>query len=227
MKYFLACLLMAAPAYAGPGHHGKKGHKHHGKDHKHGKQGHKAKHTHGHRHDGPNATLGAILPNYLRLHKALARDQPKAAARAARKLGKIASKHSLTLVASAAERITGEDPKADRIAFYKISTQVVPLVLAHPQARKAYRVLECPTAPGRWVQRSGKPANPYHGEELRKCGERVGSAEEKPKDKALGKDEQVLMKKAEEKKAEEKKAEEKKAEEKKPDGKKPGAPHPH
>jgi hypothetical protein len=65
-----------------------------------------------------------------------------------------------------------------REAFKEVSDAVITLVEAHPPTRfvtdRLY-VMHCPMAPGRWLQREEKLANPYYAKSMKQCGEIVGT----------------------------------------------------
>ena len=194
-KTAFVVLLLATGARAqngdghgkGDGHNHDKGH-HKGDGHDHDKGHHKGDgHDHdkghgkgeGHGHDETQA-LGAILPPYLRIQRALTTgnltDIPKAAAA----LAKAAHTYHLAELAPLAEALKGASLADDRAAFRVLSESVVVEVLEHAAARKAYQVFDCAAAPGRWVQEGKVPKNPYQDGDLRSCGVAVEAPPEAP-----------------------------------------------
>lgn len=167
---FLAVLLITSPVLAGEGHDHAKGRGHdHAKGHAHG-------HAEGHAHGAAKA-LGAVLPPYLRIQRALASDKTDGIAPAATKLVATARKHHLAQVAEHAAKLDGKSIEADRAAFRALSKAVARIVISHPPARAAYHVFDCAQAPGIWVQQSKTPLNPYQGGKLRGCGKPVSAIE--------------------------------------------------
>jgi|JI10StandDraft_1071094.scaffolds.fasta_scaffold34549_2 hypothetical protein len=158
-------LLLAGGAAAQEGHgHG------HGEGHGHGK-GHGTGHSHGDDHThGPAQALGALMPPYLRIQRALASDALADIPKAAAALAKAAHKHHMPELAALAEKLKGTALAEDRAAFRPISDGVAVAVLAHAPARKAYQVFDCAAAPGLWVQQGKEPKNPYQDGDLRTCG---------------------------------------------------------
>lgn len=161
-ELLLTMAMMTGPALAQDGH---------GHGHGHGEgQGHGHGHAKGEDHHGPGQAIGAILPTYLRIQKALATDTLTDIPKAAEALAKAARTHHIDELAGLAEKLKGASLVDDRAAFRPISEGVVVAVLNHPPARKAFRVFDCAAAPGRWVQVRKEPQNPFQDGNLRTCG---------------------------------------------------------
>lgn len=83
-------------------------------------------------------------------------------------------------IARAAEAVRGQSIGKQRELFKPLSEAVVKLAEASPPsdavAPKLY-VMYCSMAPGRWLQRTDRLANPFYATEMKQCGELVKTIE--------------------------------------------------
>lgn len=76
-------------------------------------------------------------------------------------------------VAKAAEAMKGHPTEHQREMFKALSTKVIALVDALPPSRTLgdqLYVMNCPMAPGSWIQRSKDLHNPFYATEMKTCG---------------------------------------------------------
>ncbi len=76
-------------------------------------------------------------------------------------------------IAKAAEAMRGHPIDRQRELFKRLGETVVALVEAMPPSRALGNqvfVMECPMAPGIWIQRSDDLANPFYATEMKQCG---------------------------------------------------------
>lgn len=79
----------------------------------------------------------------------------------------------IAAVAAAAEALQGQPLDRQRELFKKLSAEMITLVEAAPPSpavADALFVVNCPMAPGDWLQRTREVANPYYAEEMKACG---------------------------------------------------------
>lgn len=169
-------LVSGAWAQEGPGGRLEKGHwqgdgHDHGPPRGHGGHGH----PHGEVPEGPSPgrVLGALLPPYIKLHRALFNQSLADVPPAAAALARAAHTHGLQDLAVLAMQLKGDSLSADRATFKSISEGIAVAVLEHPPAAQAFFVFECGQAPGPWVQVGREPKNPFQDGPLRTCGQRV------------------------------------------------------
>ena len=127
------------------------------------------------------APLSELLTAYLDVHKALAADDPKAAAPAFAALGAKAGTAKgavdpagaalLDTIAAESQTAAAAGALADqRAAFKKLSPAVVTLTRAHPGGERKVTEAWCPMAEGGWVQEGSVISNPYEGAAMPTCG---------------------------------------------------------
>jgi Cu(I)/Ag(I) efflux system membrane fusion protein len=129
-----------------------------------------------------------ILEEYLKIPKALAADKTAGVTKAAKEIEKLASKLDATTVtgehalhfkgipaklqAAAKKLKDAKDIKTMREALKDLSKPMAMWVtMSKPQG---VSVAYCSMAPGSWIQKGTKIANPYYGAKMLRCGEIVG-----------------------------------------------------
>lgn len=131
----------------------------------------------------PAAKVDAVVAAYLPMAEALGAVQtpqtaidPAPLVVALRALGDGGSADAarfLAGVVAAAEALVGQPLDRQRELFKKVSAEVVALVEAAPPSPAvagSLFVVNCPMAPGDWLQRTRDVANPYYAEEMKACG---------------------------------------------------------
>lgn len=134
------------------------------------------------------AALDAATRAYLDIGDALGAPQketkpisPEPLVAASKELLKVAAgtpiESSVTALVAAASAMQNKNIDQQREAFKSVSEKFITLVTAAPPSRGVgdkLHIMECPMAPGYWVQRSDELANPYYGTEMKECGSHSG-----------------------------------------------------
>lgn len=129
--------------------------------------------------------LRAVLTHYEHIRAALASDRGGPIARAATELAVAASRaaanstgarrsklRSLATKSRALSSIGGDDMRALRRAFGRVSEPLVAIVRASTRLRRDLHLFYCPMAEGygEWIQPTDDIANPYMGQRMLQCG---------------------------------------------------------
>jgi hypothetical protein len=131
--------------------------------------------------------MSPILVVYLEIPRALAADQTKGVVAAAKKIkqlapklepGSVSGRHAAhykaipaKLRAAADKLVKAKDIDAMREVLKELSK---PMALWATLSKPAgISVMYCSMAPGSWLQRGTKVANPYYGAKMLRCGEIV------------------------------------------------------
>ena len=128
-----------------------------------------------HTYAADNNSVQSMLPAYTAIQEALTKDDLALAKTEAQKLEKMSAKWKdpeLLKVKASLSVFTKETKIADaRGEFKKLSAPFVAWMEKNKNA--AYEVYYCPMAKAKWVQKKGSVINPYYGQEMLQCGEKV------------------------------------------------------
>ena len=120
-------------------------------------------------------TLGDLLPIYVSIQEALARDDLKEAihqTQLLQKESKNLESQDLKRIESALVGISSSTQISDaRKEFKNLSLPFAEWVLKNPNAKLS--AMYCPMANAKWVQKEGKTLNPYYGKSMLGCGEKI------------------------------------------------------
>ncbi len=156
--------------------------------HEHGKEGSSPAHEHGEEAPretpGPALTLDETVEHYVAIQKGLSADRIGAVSEHAPMLAR-SDRPAIAKAADDLLKATGVT--AARSAFADLSKALIAELEAEKAAGRPATpvyVFECPMAKpyGRWVQKDADLANPYYGAAMPKCGEKVGTIGEPPKE---------------------------------------------
>jgi len=123
-------------------------------------------------------SLVAVTAAYLAIGSALATDQAASAAqidtltRAAAALGEAGGGPLAREAAQAAEKLRGVDLAGQRRAWRRVGEAVIRLAEARTPETPLH-VFRCEMFPGRWLQADETVRNPFYGNQMLRCGERV------------------------------------------------------
>jgi multidrug efflux pump subunit AcrA (membrane-fusion protein) len=133
------------------------------------------------------AKVDAVIEEYLRLSSVLGamqeKDTPLSMGEFIKRahalhgaLGGTSVEKSAAAVAKSADSLRGHPIEHQREAFKALSEAVITLVDSLPPSAavgEEIYLMNCPMAPGNWLQSSEDLANPYYATEMKRCGELV------------------------------------------------------
>jgi hypothetical protein len=138
-------------------------------------------------HSEPRADDAMIEP-YVAIASALSQDSTDGIEKAAAEIEKAAAgyadKPGIARLVAATGTIAGTDLAGARKSFKRMSDGMIEYMRATPASQAGRVIVHCPMAfshqGAQWVQHEGKIANPYHGSEMLRCGNKLGWTEELP-----------------------------------------------
>jgi len=122
-----------------------------------------------------------MIEPYIAIANALALDSTEDIAEAADQVRSgavtIADKPGVASILGAVDGVRAGDLAAARRAFKGMSDGMVEYMRSEPASHSGRVMVHCPMAFANkgalWVQNEGKIANPYHGSEMLRCGNKV------------------------------------------------------
>jgi hypothetical protein len=130
----------------------------------------------------------AMIEPYIAIASALSQDSTTEIGDAADELRRGAAQHAdkpgVARIVSAADSLRASDLATARRSFKTMSDGMVEYMRSEPASQSGRVVIHCPMAFANkgalWVQSEGKIANPYHGSEMLRCGNKLAWDAELP-----------------------------------------------
>jgi hypothetical protein len=130
----------------------------------------------------------AMIEPYIAIATALSQDSVADLADAAdqvkRGAASLAGKPGVARIVASADGLGAEDLAGARRSFKTMSDGIVEYMRSEPASHAGRVLIHCPMAFANkgalWVQSEGKIANPYHGSEMLRCGNKLAWDAELP-----------------------------------------------